>query len=82
MPVQRREGTPGRVLNVKPRVGRREEKCTFKKKKNRGSLEEEAVLPRRANVFIHPEKDEVIKRLLSQRGGPPHPTRRWAGPLS
>ena len=31
--------------------------------------EEEAVLWRRANVFIHPEKDEVIKWLLSQRGG-------------
>ena len=54
----------------------------LKKKNTQVPSEEEAVLPRRANAFIHPEKDEVIKRLLSQRGGPPHPTRRWAGPLS
>lgn len=67
---------------MKPRVGRREAKCALKKKKIEVPSEEEAVLPRRANVFIHPEKDEVIKRLLSQRGGPPHPTRRWAGLLS
>ena len=54
----------------------------LKKKNTQVPSEEEAVLPRRANAFIHPEKDKVIKRLLSQRGGPPHPTRRWAGPLS
>ena len=73
---------------MKPRVGRRETKCALKKKKKKRSPQRRRLYSGGGQMSLSTGErrgDQVapVSAWGSQEGTePPHPTRRWAGPLS